>query len=1847
MAQTIEEIAEILRTLKLDNDISTEEIQKSLSVLNTKLELIADDVEANKTVRDSLAELKSILDTNTEKYNQFEQAFRYISSAQDASAKTSDIDTLIKKVDDNLTVLQNSFFEKSSENLQNITNSIGNVNSSLEKVNDELSERISLNFDTTRDLIENINQEISRQHAVMQNERQNADEKQAQGFDSLAGDIRALGENLVLQSSNYRELMELKTADIKDYINSSGAALASAQVASENKLSEKLTALENLNHGFEANIIDVNNSLQSIIQNIMSMDPTVQNDIIKKELETIYLATNGILSSLQIFDQKNDELAKTVSQLMTRENFDVAQQRLEDIVDRINDIDAHVSEIGLSLDFDTVSNKLDGLAYVIDNLKNMLQDIGKDDRITGRLDDLDRKFSAIITEDDFNAFRGDLTDFIQKIVDNSNFLNNDLVENKEKIEQILKSLQSLDFMDKLNDIAANVDSISTSNVNAITSSMGELSEKLDNISDDFTKKAGENVDTLTSAISVVSTKLDFVNNYLSQDIPSNLGEIKEMNESIRDFITGISEAYQSEGAALEDRLSAKLFEIQKSFMENLDGYQQKLSDLKQESRHFNQEFVEILDNKTGDIATALEPVKTSLEEIIKYDFSSNLSGLKEQIDQIYANVNTQMQMTLGQNQVLTDSLEKIYNDAVDKINDVNNAISSQVQNNLEVLKSAVEEINNGVKDSFDNNNQLMIEWKSLLVLIDGKITDLSANCTNMLSSVAVDVTNAVNSKIETLLEDLKGYIGVPVNANDLMWSVDNLKTELTNKFTELEEKQSSKEDDSTVRDEILLILNQLGVKVEELGTRYSNEEFNEILGSSRMQLMSGLKDLKNIILIAMKEVAKSSAASMDEMHEKIDTLLQKEADEELHQKINNIDNKTSEIIDKLDNVSSNTGSDIETTQVLISLNSKLDSFSENTDKNTQALGAIYEKVDSLGSTDDQIANSLMNIAEKFSGLRQNTDQLTNDFAGVNETVEAMNIRSDKVASSIDEISERTSGIAQTLDQKSEQIIESVNIVSDKLDAFASVDDKITQSLDIISDKIDNNETNEQITQGMQYLNDKMDSINENDERISRTIDVVLDKIETFSVSDDGINQSLENISDKIDTIGSNSDKVTECIDELTNKITAFGENDERVMETIDTLSQKIEAVGEESERSKDLMNSISDKVEMVGDSSDKLNEKIDVLSEKIDTFAVTDDRIAQAIDTLGEKTEIVSLNAEKNGQTLDDISTKVDNISDNTRSIAGVFEQLRENVSSVGEVVATSVDSVSSKLVDTSQVILNGMDVLSGNALENKQEILDNLGSVATTVEEQKFAIKDSINELGEKLEGNKQEIFEKISDGNQIVADTISEFSNKLLENKQEISEKIKEEGSYVADKVAEVSDKLTSATKLVMNSVNEVSDKVATSNEILSRSIDVITDRVASNVANVDANIESLGEKLDAFAQNDEQMALTMKEISDKVDILKVDTTKEHIATSLDVLNDKADAQREFNGKLTDAIEGLSTKMDTFSLVDEQLLRKSSEISDKADEITAVADQMTGVLNNIAENTGKIDNVSASIDRVAGFTKNIASSLGAVTETIENNDKDVRQSLAEFGQKFDDFAFNDGAIVKTMEVLSDKIDVFKFNTNNEHIVSSLDSLHEKVTDCHTADMKLADTAENISSKADTCIETTDAIKNDLAEVAESVDIISAKIDTFAEADDRIHDTLTDLADKIDVVKLETNNDNIINGLRDVNEKVDDLTTTGDQIENTLQVLQDKVVALSEKDVFDGFDVQGEIKNIKSMISAQRQYLEDTEISDRTIAMDDCLQELQKKIDKISENVSSIDLEENAEDIKNHANEPKRLKGL
>ena len=70
--------------------------------------------------------------------------------------------------------------------------------------------------------------------------------------------------------------------------------------------------IDEVNRGLQASIMDVNSSLRNITKNLMTMDVTEQNDIIKRELENIYLAVNALISSMEIIDQKNDDIAKNI-----------------------------------------------------------------------------------------------------------------------------------------------------------------------------------------------------------------------------------------------------------------------------------------------------------------------------------------------------------------------------------------------------------------------------------------------------------------------------------------------------------------------------------------------------------------------------------------------------------------------------------------------------------------------------------------------------------------------------------------------------------------------------------------------------------------------------------------------------------------------------------------------------------------------------------------------------------------------------------------------------------------------------------------------------------------------------------------------------------------------------------------------------------------------------------------------------------------------------------------------------------------------------------------------------------------------------------------------------------------------------------------------------------------------------------------------------------------------------------------------------------------------------------------------------------------------------------------------
>ena len=58
------------------------------------------------------------------------------------------------------------------------------------------------------------------------------------------------------------------------------------------------------------------------------MDPSAQNDIVKREIENVYLATNAIITALHTVEQKNDDLLGYVNKFITREDFEHSQQKI-------------------------------------------------------------------------------------------------------------------------------------------------------------------------------------------------------------------------------------------------------------------------------------------------------------------------------------------------------------------------------------------------------------------------------------------------------------------------------------------------------------------------------------------------------------------------------------------------------------------------------------------------------------------------------------------------------------------------------------------------------------------------------------------------------------------------------------------------------------------------------------------------------------------------------------------------------------------------------------------------------------------------------------------------------------------------------------------------------------------------------------------------------------------------------------------------------------------------------------------------------------------------------------------------------------------------------------------------------------------------------------------------------------------------------------------------------------------------------------------------------------------------------------------------------------------------------
>lgn len=106
MALTVDEIAEILNAMRVENEHNVNGFEKALTGINNKLEMLADDNEATDLIKVYISELrKSVEDkhnTAVARFNNLENSFKNIISSQNNLAKTSEIKDLFQVLSTNV-----------------------------------------------------------------------------------------------------------------------------------------------------------------------------------------------------------------------------------------------------------------------------------------------------------------------------------------------------------------------------------------------------------------------------------------------------------------------------------------------------------------------------------------------------------------------------------------------------------------------------------------------------------------------------------------------------------------------------------------------------------------------------------------------------------------------------------------------------------------------------------------------------------------------------------------------------------------------------------------------------------------------------------------------------------------------------------------------------------------------------------------------------------------------------------------------------------------------------------------------------------------------------------------------------------------------------------------------------------------------------------------------------------------------------------------------------------------------------------------------------------------------------------------------------------------------------------------------------------------------------------------------------------------------------------------------------------------------------------------------------------------------------------------------------------------
>lgn len=1470
MALTVDEIAEILNSMRVENENNVENFEKVLTDISAKLELMAGDSEDADLIKVYLTELKGLVedksvDTNT-RFADIEKILHNVLLCQDDVAKTSELKDLFH--------VFSAAFDNFTSNFVNQKDFLENLSLKLENVENKVFDK-----DELASLIAGLNQDLVAVNNDIEKSFVSIDEK-------FAEVIKKLDSFDITEQVNS---INSKILNISEEINLIPSKISFASL--EDKISYSQSVL---------------NSLRELIIETSEQE----NAIISERFEKLEKSFESIVTDSD-FTGFRTNLADFVQKII--DNSTVLNTKLSYTTERIEHILTTIENLDNSEEFDKVLNtvnqnageNLDKILADIENLKTRIsEEIGSNSKTY--FDDLSIKIANIISE--ISDVKSNLEEKCDNVSEDiSQNVSTAFASTKISMENVIVAMNNLNDMLKEQ---------SEKNAETILANIDELNGKVDEFSTDI-------VDELRSSFSDIKTGF-------SSDIASNISDLKlhlgDVVESLRNYVSELNDNSETSKKVVDEKISKKLLAMETAIENCSDVYEDKMATLQVKLA----EFAQNVQNTSSDVN---EKISSSIEELgdIKQEIVSVQEALGE-VKSSADEKTEKFLMLLDEN--VKEILTAIENLEKSTLKDINSSINENIdliENKFSTVLDVLEKFNSetGLAGSIEEKFSAL---KQEIGLVNTDITGTIQSSRDEILQNFEDIKksfddfsdydfNKLMADLKILLETSFMNFSVDVNgelasSSEAIMRLEQAYKDIFNKITLIEDCVSEK-----LQNDIELLNITIETNSKNLQCLFE-EKLDEYIGDMKSQIANMLEDTR--VVDAISNTKEEINVKLDVVLDKQDNI-EKNITETISNNAKDVSNKIYGNIfslgEELKNHIKSTCNEVVEKTVDQAVKQTVEQTVEkcDTSKCEENIDILNQKVDALVlSTDkDEIINSINEFGES-------AEQANNVL---NEKIDILVSSTDKdeIINSLDELGAKTEQANDVLNQKidalvistdNEEILHSLEEIEAKADKTGS---DLTETLESLIARVDIIASDDSLKSDLENITEKLDDFEENTEYFKNALDTLSNKVDIIAADN-----SLDILYDKFDEFSETEDKVAEMLTALHQKVDviAMDDNDFDIEEEIDDIKELIfeqrkyfEVASDEKANAidkylKDVLLKL-DNVDLEKNSEDIKETIMNALVSLVDQISFVEET-EEIKDFVEEKTDAIKQGLIEVQNQLRQLASPDDDFgySYTLQDVESDIAKLRvaithlsgndfENLSGDIKKIVNSVEGLETTLTQEQIIGLKGNieklneDILSISSRTNK---------ILLTSDESNKALNDGLNNFGS--------LVEKLEDRLEYLDNT---EATERLERKIESIQSMAVESAN-ADKVFhQVMMYLGEWIDTTTENISSITEKTSEINLIKENINDVI--EKVSDIQDIKDNIEELRSAVPEKSELLSELENKFEQQEARIDRLEMKLEK--ILSTLEekddmVLNRKVDKIEKMLSRLGTNIEKLTSYVD-----------------------------------------------------------------------------------------------------------------------------------------------------------------------------------------------------------------------------------------------------------------------------------------------------------------------------------------------